>query len=211
MPSLTLGEVRRSGVAIGAACALALALSAFTSEPARAGSGDDGSAPIWVGLGSIVGLGGQDESAPIEYRDRGKLVLPPKVELPPPASPPTAANGPWPRDPDVERAKKEKAEASEYVFISPRKRLLRPTTSDSVVTTSATAGQAPGGRACVAAPGVACDTRKGPELNYNPLTWIGLEKKPQTVLGPEPDRDWLTDPPKGYREPVEGVGAHVDN
>ena len=37
-----------------------------------------------------------------------------------------------------------------------------------------------------------------------------MQKKPATVLGPEPDRDWLTDPPKGYREPAEGAGVKVE-
>ena len=80
-----------------------------------------------------------------------------------------------------------------------------------VVTMSATAGQGPGQRPCNSGPGVACQTRPAPSINWNPLTWVGLQKKPQTVLGPEPDRDWLTDPPKGYRDPAEGVGARLDN
>jgi hypothetical protein len=48
-------------------------------------------------------------------------------------------------------------------------------------------------------------------MNWNPLTWVGIEKKPQIVLGPEPERDSLTDPPSGYRAPVEGVGVKIDN
>jgi hypothetical protein len=216
MPSLTLEGFRRSGVAIAAACALGLSLA---TAPARAG--DDGEAPLWEGIGSVFGLESvfgfksEDKSASIEYRDRAKLVVPPKVELPPPVASPTQGSASWPRDPDVERAKKEKAEKDNPVRVfSSNGRMIRippPTTGDNVVTMSATAGQGPGQRPCNSGPGVACQTNPAPSINWNPLTWVGLEKKPQTVLGPEPDRDWLTDPPKGYREPVEGAGVRVDN
>ena len=47
--------------------------------------------------------------------------------------------------------------------------------------------------------------------NLNPLNWVGLGKSAQP-LGPEPDREWLTDPPKGFRAPVgphAGVGQEL--
>ena len=44
---------------------------------------DDGQAPIWVGIGGMLGLIDTKEELPIEYRERSKLVLPPKVVLPP--------------------------------------------------------------------------------------------------------------------------------
>jgi len=199
-----------------AACVVCLGLSA---APALAG--DDGEAPMWESVGSIFtpifSFGsGAGPKEPIEYRDHGKLVLPPKVDLPPPAAA-AAANPDWPRDPDAERRKKEKAKAQEIKTISPRAakdpaspnlQTMRDTT---YVTMDATAGMGPSERPCNSGPGQTCQTHTGPSLNWNPLTWVGLEKKPATVLGPEPDRDWLTDPPKGYREPAEGPGARVDN
>ena len=206
MPSVTLGDLRRRRLAVSAACALWLGLAA---APARAG--DDGAAPIWVGIGSIFGFGGDDPEDPIEYRDRARIVVPPKVELPPPAASPTQGKTAWPVDPDVEKRKKEKAEKNNYVFIPLRKRTPPVSDHNSVVTVSATAGQAPAERPCNAGPGQTCQTRPSPSINWNPLTWVGLQKKPQTVLGAEPNRDWLTDPPKGYREPAEGEGARVDN
>jgi hypothetical protein len=206
MSSLTLGGLRCGGLAISAACALALGLAA---SPARAG--DDGEAPLWVGLGSVVGLAGQHDDVTIDYRDRAKLVVPPKVELPPPVASPTQGSGPWPRDPDIERAKKEKAEKDKYVFVPFKNRRPWASSPDSVVTVSATAGQDPDERPCNAGPGVACQTRSSPSINWNPLTWVGVQKNAPTVLGPEPNRDWLTDPPKGYREPAEGEGVRVAN
>jgi hypothetical protein len=187
----------------------------LAAAPARAG--DDGEAPIWEGIGSTIGLGsffgftGQDKTPPIEYRDRAKLVVPPKVELPPPVASPTQGSGPWPRDPDIERAKKEKAEKDKYVFVPFKNRRPWASSPDSVVTVSATAGQDPDERPCNAGPGVACQTRSSPSINWNPLTWVGVQKNAPTVLGPEPNRDWLTDPPKGYREPAEGEGVRVAN
>ena len=207
MPSLTLGEVSRRRLAASAACLLWLGLAA---APARAG--DDGAAPIWVGIGSIFNFGGGgDDEGPIEYRDRARIVVPPKVELPPPAVSPTQANAAWPVDQEVVKRKKEKAEKDAYVFTPLRKRTPPASGPGSVVTVSATAGQPAGQRPCTKGPGDTCETRKAPSLNLNPLTWVGLEKKAPTVLGPEPDRDWLTDPPKGYREPAEGAGVRLDN
>ncbi len=205
MPSLTLGEVSRRRLAVCAACVLWLGLAA---APAHAG--DDGAAPIWVGIGSIFSFGG-DAQEPIEYRDRARIVLPPKVELPPPAVSPTQADAAWPLDQEAAKRKKEKAEKDSYVFVPLRRRTPPLAGPNSVVTVSATAGQAPGQRPCAKGPGETCETRPAPAMNLNPLTWVGLEKKAPTVLGPEPDRDWLTDPPKGYREPAEGAGVHLDN
>lgn len=207
MSSLTLGEVRR-GLAACAACAMWLGLA---GAPAHAA--DDGAAPIWVSLGSIFGFGGGKNEEPIEYRDHAKLVLPPKADLPPPAPPAASGAVNWPVDPDVERRRKEKAEKEHYVFVPLHMREDTHVTAQSgnPVTIGATAGQGPGERPCVKGPGDACPTRTSPSVNWNPLTWVGVEKKPQTVLGPEPDRDWLTDPPKGYREPVEGEGVRMDN
>ena len=204
MRSLTPADARR-GAAACAACALWLGLA---GAPARAG--DDGAAPMWVGFGSIFGLTGTKDDDPIEYRDHAKLVLPPSASLPAPGGN-ASDNAAWPRDPDVEQRKKEKAERDNYKFVPLFMRRSVATTHDSVVTVGAKAGQAPGERPCVKAPGQTCATRTSPSLNWNPLTWVGLAKKDATVLGPEPDRDWLTDPPKGYREPAEGAGVRMDN
>ena len=204
MRSVRLGEAGR-GVAACAACALWLG---FAAAPALAA--DDGAAPLWVGIGSIFGFGGKDQD-PIDYRDRAKLVLPPATTLPPPGSANVSGDGAWPRDPDVERRKKEKEERDKYSFVPLHMRQQVTTTRDSKVTVSAIAGQAPGGRACNKGPGSNCDTHTSPSMNWNPLTWVGLEKKAATTLGPEPDRDWLTDPPKGYREPAEGEGVKIAN
>jgi hypothetical protein len=53
------------------------------------------------------------EKPPIVYNERAPLVLPPKLDLPPPApgGGPEARNGNWPKDPDVAAARKAAADA----------------------------------------------------------------------------------------------------
>jgi hypothetical protein len=208
MPSVTLGKVGRGAAAAGAACLVGLCLSA-----APASAGDDGAAPLWVGIGSVFGFGGSKDQPDIEYRDYPKLVVPPKTDLPPPAPASWASATDWPRDPDVERWKKEQAEENTP---GPRTvighRVLTPSLdANTVVTTKYTAGMGPSSRGkCAVGPGESCDSAPKPTLNWNPLTWVGIQKKPETVLGPEPARTSLTDPPPGYRAPVEGAGVKID-
>jgi hypothetical protein len=146
--------------------------------------------------------------------------LPPKVALPAPGATAGIGNVDWPVDPDVQKEKKAKQEQKSATteHFSRYRTPLIPPGSQVTVTTSATAGQGSGDAPpCPkdAAPGSckqSADSRYGhPTLNFNPLTWVGLQKKDAIVLGPEPDRENLTDPPKGLRAPVEGPGAKIDN
>jgi hypothetical protein len=207
MPSVTLEKVGRGAAAASAACLVGLCLSA---APALAG--DDGAAPLWVGIGSIFGWGGGEDQPDIDYRDRPKLVVPPKMDLPAPAAAPWASATDWPRDPDVARWKKEQAEKNKNETFIIKRDSHQQFDPHSVVTTDYTSGMGPGLRGkCTAGPGESCDSAPSPTLNWNPLTWVGIQKKPVTVLGPEPARTSLTDPPVGYREPAEGAGVKVDS
>ena len=190
-----------------------VSLAGLGAAPARAG--DDGAAPIWDGMASAVGLGKKDGTV-IQYREHSKLVVPPKLDLPPPGQS-AAVDSAWPVDQELVRARKVK-ELQDY----PGKKLASkhetgpagPTTAVEVSTTS---GMGPGGGAClsggkpVACPQTAAkaDATNASSFSLNPMVWIGVTKK-EAVLGPEPDRDFLTDPPKGFRDPVEGVGAKVN-
>src|SRR3954454_1460830 len=77
----------------------------------------------------MTGLGGTNmENTGIEYRERSPLVVPPKIELPPPAS--AAAEAPlpnWPKDPEVKR-RRELKEARKKDNKDPREasRILTP-------------------------------------------------------------------------------------
>jgi hypothetical protein len=185
----------------------------------QARAADDGEAPIWTGLGSVVGLTKSDsDGKSIEYREHGKLVVPPKMDLPKPGVGHTAAS--WPTDQEVQRAKKFK-ELEDGPSTLPSGRKTTPIVqAGATVTMSPTAGVGPSGAGClnngqlVPCPDAGSKPKsqgESPSIYWNPLTWVGLQKKPDTVLGPEPERDSLTDPPTGYRAPVEGVGAKVQN
>ena len=194
----------------GAALAIALAVSAAAHAPAHAG--DDGAAPIWVGFGHTLGILKDENDTQIDYHEHGKLVLPPKLDLPPPGSLGAKANPAWPVDQEVQRARKEKKLAAKS-NLDHTGRVFDPLVQPGVIVTmSATAGQGPGPAPCKTLDPKtgACPIKPGPVVNYNPLTWVGLAAKPKTVLGPEPDREELTDPPRGYRAPVQGVGALTD-
>jgi len=209
MPSVTLEKIGRSAAAAAAAGLVGLCLS---TAPALAG--DDGAAPLWVGLGSVFGFGGAEDQPDIDYRDHAKLVVPPKMDLPAPSPSPWASATDWPRDPDVERWKKQQAEKNKATTFIPKRDASKPFDPHAVVTTDYTSGMGPSSRGkCAAGPGESCDSASSPSMsiNWNPLTWVGIQKKPVTVLGPEPARTSLTDPPIGYRAPAEGAGAKVDN
>lgn len=168
-------------------CSAALPLS-----PAKAG--DDGDAPMWVGIGTTLGMISNDKD-PIDYRERGRLVVPKSMSLPPPGSSTAAAAAGWPNDPDLVKLRKQKAERNKPAFqgFGVNGAGFDPST---VATMSATAGQGPASRSC--SPGSSSGSC-GNSVTAGGL--LGLWSQSDT-LGPEPDRDWLTDPPKGYRAPL---------
>jgi len=193
--SFRLSPVARASTLVaGAALFGAVALG-----PTSASAGDDGQAPIWVGVASIFGwdLSSKKNDEPIDYRERGKIVLPAKMDLPPPGSPAANSAAAWPVDPDVETRKreieKEKArpDVNSNGYVTPKQKFSQPFDQNAVVTVRATAGQGPG-NSC---PQGRCD--QSVLSDVNPLGWFGDKK----TLGPEPPRSWLTDPPKGYRAP----------
>ncbi len=196
----------------GVTASAAVLLLGLAGGPARAG--DDGAAPIWDGFAVTLGLKKSPNDVQIDYREHGRLVLPPKRDLVSPGATSARAST-WPLDPDVEQARKdkikEKKDDQEFrpygrpgsVFVTP----------GATVTMSATAGHGPHDVHCrVPDPKTgACPDKPSSEWNMNPMTWIGLQKKPELTLREEPERESLTDPPKGLRAPVEGVGAKVEN
>ncbi len=205
MPLTSVREFRRAGLPLAVAVGFVFGLA---SSSARAG--DDGAAPIWVGVGSLFGLVKDgDNDAAIDYREHGRLVLPPKIDLPPPGGGAAQSSAAWPVDPDVQKRKKAKEEEKKIKVehVNGRPSPPRPN-GDTVVTINSVVG---GPCAKPAADGSCPEDMNANKFSWNPLTWVGLQKSGPTVLGPEPDRDWLTDPPKGFRAPVEGVGAVADS
>jgi len=97
----------------GIACALTLAAASAVRAQDAEDQQPEMSFEHKLIDGLLRGIGGQNVESDngIRYRERSPLVIPSKLDLPPPASTktPTAAN--WPKDPDVQ-ARKEAVAAS---------------------------------------------------------------------------------------------------
>jgi hypothetical protein len=198
----TMGFGLRSAVV-----ALALTSASLVSSPGWAG--DDGDAPLWKGVSGIfgpvvgfTGLGGGEKPPPIEYREHGKLVLPPNSDLPPPSASATADPA-WPVNQEIVRRKAMKEEGKKSIagVGDARLRYTHGFPAGEPVTVRSVD---PDGQTVKCESN--CQQSSSPLGNLNPLNWVGMGKA-NAPLGPEPDREWLTDPPKGFRAPVEPVKA----
>jgi hypothetical protein len=91
-----------------AAMALGVGL-VMAAGPVRAGDDDDDDKTFEEKVieGIMAGIGGTNmENKGIDYRERSPLVVPPKIDLPPPAGTTAEVKAPnWPKDPDVQRQK----------------------------------------------------------------------------------------------------------
>jgi hypothetical protein len=157
---------------------------------------------VVIDLGKTI-LGIEDEKPELDYRPRPPLVIPPKMELPKPIDKSVAKSPQWPNDPDV-AAQRAAAEAR-------RKPVQKIDTSRPLGIDEVRAGR-------VAGAGVPTAPAE-PVAPRNMSAWIPpselkmieekikLSKAPELTPGYEPPRQWLTDPPKGYRKPVEGVAV----
>jgi hypothetical protein len=192
----------------------AVAMLAVAAAPAFAG--DDGQAPIWTGLGNVVGLtgltGGKDKEAAIDYRERGRLVLPPKMTLPQPMSPDATKTAAWPVDQDVAKVRREKEERLNSLKSQSdlgAKRDGHRVSPDELRSDRLAPGVGRSASGNCSAANMR-DTGCGQIPFRNVWEAIGIVKADEVVAGQEPDRDWLTDPPKGYRMPTANTVATFD-
>ena len=82
----------------------------MAAGPVRAGDDEDEDDKTFeekIIEGIMRGIGGTNmENRGIDYRERSPLVVPPKLDLPPPAGTAAEAKAPnWPKDPDEQRRK----------------------------------------------------------------------------------------------------------
>src|SRR4051794_18499287 len=150
----------------------------------------------------MTGIGGTNmENTGIEYRERSPLVIPPKVELPPPATAAAVAPLPnWPKDQEVKR-RKEARELRKKDNKDPREqaRILSP--SELAVGKTA-AGKPQAGPDLPGNPGANAILSPS-QLGYEG-GFMGMFKGNKTETAPfkgEPTRDSLIMPPPGYQTP----------
>jgi hypothetical protein len=170
---------------------------------------DDGDLPDTKFIkGLLRGIGLRNgQEAGIEYKERPPLVVPPSRDLPPPVAAGSLAvtNPAWPADPDEKkRAAARKAKAERKPF-DPYK------AADALRPSELAAGRTNN-------PGV--KSGDGPDhspemtpsqLGYTGGLWSSITGLGKTFSGEkdvetatfvhEPPRNYLTDPPRGYRTP----------
>jgi hypothetical protein len=187
-----------------AAIALGVGL-VMASGAARAGDDeDDKTFEEKVIEGIMAGIGGTNmENRGIDYRERSPLVVPPRLDLPPPDTGSTevkAAN--WPKDPDdakrkaaIAARKKSKPDPIEA------SRILTP----SELSAGRTAAPSRGGTSDPVQPG---NSFNNPILSPSQLGYtggfsgmFGGNKAEIAPFKGEPTRESLTMPPSGYQTP----------
>jgi hypothetical protein len=202
--------VRNSSRALSRALrlsAVALGIGLLMSvNVARAGDDDEDDKTFEEKIieGIMKGIGGTNmENTGIDYRERSPLVVPPKLDLPAPASTSADVKAPnWPKDPDEARRKaaiaarkkenKDPREASRT--LSPSELNVGRTTGKSDVRGSDSLQ--PGGDS-------AHNTLSPSQLGYNG-GFMGMFKgnsSESTQFKSEPPRESLTQPPSGYQTP----------
>lgn len=179
----------------------------MTSHAARAGDDDDDDKTFEEKIieGVMRGLGGTNmDNTGIDYRERSPLVVPPKLDLPPPQAAPKEAKVPnWPKDPDEARRKAaiaaRKKDNKDPMYQS---RLLSPSelnvgrtapSSGPVTPDSVVPGGEPGTYAVLSPSQLGFDGKV-----FNMFKGNTAEI---TQFKQEPTRDSLTQPPPGYQTP----------
>jgi hypothetical protein len=150
----------------------------------------------------MTGIGGTNmENTGIDYRERSPLVVPPKIDLPPPASAAVEAPVPnWPKDPDIQKRKAAVA-ARKKDNKDPREASRVLTPSELAVGKTAPAKRQaetnmPGESGANA---ILSPSQLGYEGGLKGL--FGGSKTEQAPFKGEPTRDTLTMPPPGYQTP----------
>ncbi len=176
----------------------------MAAGPVRAGDDDEDDKTFEEKIieGIMAGIGGTNmENKGIDYRERSPLVVPPKLDLPPPAGTSAEVKAPnWPKDPDEQR-RKAAAAARKKDNKDPalQARILSPAEL-AVGKTAAPKG----GSSDPIQPGVTNNPILSPsQLGYNGgLSGLFGGNKTETApFKGEPTRDSLTMPPPGYQTP----------
>lgn len=194
-------------VLLGAALIVA---SSHVAAPAFAA--DDGYENVFSSVLTAVGVLSPDASPEIDYRERAPLVLPPKQTLVKPQQPGIARTAAWPSDPDVIRRKKAADDAKAPVEGNFNH------TSDHVMSKEEQMKFRGAQAAAQEADAYGCS------LNHNSTSHCHFDpdemkaegerykamnpgRTDELTAGVEPERLYLTQPPKGYLKATKNVAA----
>jgi hypothetical protein len=153
----------------------------------------------------MSGIGAKSmEKKGIEYRERSPLVVPPKLDLPPPAGT-EAKNAPnWPKDPDERRRKEAIAQRKKAVKATENWQAARPLTPAEMKAGTAAAPERTSNDPIQ--PGTNGNPSLSPaELGFTGGLW-GMMKgsgnsSESKQFTTEPPRQSLVEPPPGYQTP----------
>lgn len=173
---------------------------------ARAGDDDDEDDKTFeekIIDGIMKGIGGTNmENQGIDYRERSPLVVPPKLDLPPPAGTSAEVKAPnWPKDPDAKR-RKDAIAARKKANKDPVEaaRILTPSELAVAKGAKSTGGETvdqPGGNPGATA--ILSPSQLGFTGGFSSL--FGGSKTETATFKSEPTRESLTQPPPGYQTP----------
>ena len=192
-------KLARAALFTAAAFGIGLVIA---SGPVRAGDDDDDDMTFEEKIIDNImrGVGGTNmENRGIDYRERSPLVVPPKLDLPPPGTTAAEAKVPnWPKDPDEARRKAAIA-ARKKASKDPQQsaRTLLPSELNQKTTGKSTGGES------VERPGSAPVMLTPSQLGYEGgvLGFFKGNKSESAEFKGEPPRETLTQPPVGYQTP----------
>src|SRR3981081_2514463 len=194
---------------VGRLAAIAFGIGlVIAAGPVRAGDDDEDDKTFEEKIieGIMAGIGGTNmENKGIDYRERSPLVVPPKIDLPPPAATSADVKAPnWPKDPDearrkaaIARRKKENKDPVEAARILSPSELNAHRSAPGSGGTGSVDSTSPGGNP--GANAILSPSQLGFDGGF-----MGMFKGNKAEVAPfkgEPTRDSLTQPPAGYQTP----------
>jgi len=189
--------LRLSAVALGIGVIMAAGVAR-----AEGGEEDDKTFEEKIIDNLMRGIGGTNMETPtINYRERSPLVVPPKIDLPPPASEAKATAPNWPKDPD-EQQRRAAAAARKKDNKDPVNSARPLTPAEMKMGRTAAAKQTE-----PVQPGVTNNPMLSPAQLGFKGGLFGMFKgndKEETKFTSEPQRESLTQPPPGYQTPSPG-------
>lgn len=186
-------------------CLAAMAVSVGLGVSAPAFAADDGQEGLLDSVLGAAGLGSKKDPE-IDYRDHPPLVLPPKMQLRQPAIAGAHRTAAWPQDPDVARRARDAADDALPSKDNSTRATTRLLTKQELLAGRTAAGpeSGPGTASCAGSRSRDC-TWIRPDILRSQGILVNTPGSVAVAVGSEPDRRYLTEPPKGYRKVTKEV------